>query len=258
MKKRQSTLLFLAAILILACSCPLVSSTAVNPAATTSVSPTNTAAAGAPPATSAAATTGPVVPVGPPAASPSGQPVNCRSGPDTSWSVVIILSPGQTVEIVGKTADGTWLEVKNPSLAGSFCWVSSGVVTTTGNLSGVAIVAAPPTSVVPTAVAAVVKSISVSVSPTEIHVGGCMGPIQPSTAFATIEVTGATKLNWHFDTKQNGALSIHSVSFNKAQAKDVSETFTPPLTAGTYWIRLEIDGVDLSGFDNQATYTISC
>ena len=259
MKKRQSTLLFLAAILILACSCPLVASTAV-PSATASASLTSTVAAGAPPATSAAATatTSPVAPAGAPVASPSGQPVNCRSGPDTSWSVVFILSPGQTAEIIGKTADGTWLEVKNPSIAGSFCWVSAGVVTTTGSLSGVAIVAAPPTSVVPTAVAVVVTSVSVSVSPTEIHVGGCMGPIQPSTASATIEVSGAIKLNWHFVTKQNGALSTHSVSFNKAQAKDVYESFTPPLTAGTYWVRLEIDGVDLSGMDNQATYKISC
>ena len=85
-----------------------------------------------------------------------------------------------------------------------------------------------------------------------------MGPIQPSTASATIEVTGAVKLSWHFETQQNGALSIHSLNFNKAQAKDVSESFTPPLTAGKYWVRLEIDGVDMSGFDNQATYKISC
>jgi len=262
MKKRQSALLILAAILILACSCPLVAGTAVNPTATASSSPTSTTSAGAPQtAASATATTGPVAPApsGAPVASPSGSPVNCRSGPDTSWSVVIILSPGQIAEIVGKTADGTWLEVKNPSLTGSLCWVSAGVVTTSGDLSGVSVVAAPPTSTGPTAVAAVVvTSISVSVSPTKIQVGGCMGPIQPSTASATIEVNGATKLSWHFDTEQNGALSIHSVIFNKAQAKDVSESFTPPLTAGTYWVRLEIEGQDLSGMDNQATYKISC
>jgi len=253
MKKRKSSLLLLAAILILACSCPLVSGTGVNPLAP--ASPTNTAAAGAP---SATATTGTAAPAGAPVASPSGQPVNCRSGPDTSWTVEIILSPGQNAEIVGKTADGTWLKVKNPILAGSFCWVSAGVVTTSGDLSGVAIVSAPPTTAAPTAAAVYVKSISVSISPTEIHVGGCMGPIQPSTVSATIEVSGAIKLSWHFDTKQNGALSIHSVSFNKAQAKDVSESFTPPLTAGTYWVRLVIDGQDLSGMDTQATYEISC
>ena len=57
---------------------------------------------------------------------------------------------------------------------------------------------------------------------------------------------------------KNGALPIHSLNFNKASDKDISATFTPPLTAGTYKVWIEIDGMDLSGMDTTASYKIEC
>lgn len=261
MKKRRSTLLFLAAVLVLACSCPLVNATGVTPTATSS--PTNgpggAPTASATPAPGASAV--PPSPSGAPVASTNGQVVNCRSGPGLNYGVVVILAAGQTAEIAGKSADGMWLELKNPSLPGSFCWVSTGVVTTTGDLSGIQVVAAPPLPTAPptSAVAnVVVTGVSVSVSPTTIGVPGCNGPIQPSTVSATIEVNGAIKLQWHFETEQNGALSIHGLIFTKAGAKDVSQTFTPPLTPGTWSVQLFIDGMNLKGMDAVATYKIHC
>jgi hypothetical protein len=169
------------------------------------------------------------------------------------------LQPGQSAEIVAKTVDGAWLEVKNPSLAGNLCWVSASVVTTTGNLGGVQVVAAPPTlPVPPTSDVVVVTDVSVSVTPDTISVPGCMGPIQPSTIIATIEVNGIIKLQWHFVTQQNGALPTHSLNFPKAGAKDVSQTFTPPLTAGKYRIELFIDGMNLKGMNAVVFYKINC
>ena len=85
-----------------------------------------------------------------------------------------------------------------------------------------------------------------------------MGPIQPSTINATITVTGAIKLQYHFETDQNGSLPRHSVNFKAAGIKDVSDNFTPPLTAGTYQVQLFIDGMNLNGMDTVATYKISC
>jgi hypothetical protein len=257
MERRRSIVFVLVGILILACSCPLVGTTGVSPTATAPSGnpPTSAPASAVPP--SAAPGNVPGVPV----ASTNGQPVNCRSGPGLTYEVVVVLSPGQTAQIVGKSADGTWLQLKNPSLAGSVCWVSTSVVSITGDLSGIPVAAAPPApSAAPTTEAAnvVVTSVSVSISPTTISVPGCFGPIQPSTASATIEVNGPIKLQWHFETQQSGALPIHGLIFNKAGAKDVSISFTPPVTPGTWRVELFVEGMNLKGMDSVATYKISC
>ncbi len=258
MRKHRLRLLALTGMLILACNFPLLAPGPSNAAATET-------ATEAPPVVLTAesltetATTVPVSSV--PMASPNGQPVNCRSGPGLFWSVTIILQPGQSAEIVAKTADGTWLEVKNPNLGGNLCWVSTGVVSTTGDLGPVAIAAGPPTPVQsPTSVVVSgnVTSVSISIKPTKISVGGCMGPIQPSTVTATITVSGPVKLHAWINTDQVGNLPSHALTFLKASSKDFSDSFTPPLTAGTYSVQLIIDGVSLKGMDAVATYKISC
>jgi hypothetical protein len=89
-------------------------------------------------------------------------------------------------------------------------------------------------------------------------VGGCVGPIQPVTINGTITVNGAIKLQWHFDTDQNGSLPRHSLNFKSAGTRDIIDTFLPPVTPGTYQVRLIIDGMSLNGMDAVASYKISC
>jgi hypothetical protein len=103
-----------------------------------------------------------------------------------------------------------------------------------------------------------VTDVSVSVNPSKIQVGGCIGPIQPSTINATITTNGAIKIQWHFETDQNGSLPAHSTKFLGPGPRNVSDSFTPPLTAGTYQVQLFIDGMNLKGMDAVATYKISC
>ncbi|HEY2981023.1 MAG TPA: hypothetical protein VGJ22_07580 [Anaerolineales bacterium] len=250
MKHRQRTLLFLSGILILACSCPLVSTTGVPATSTVPVgvgSPTNTFV---PLSTSAVAV-----------ASPNGQAVNCRTGPGTSWPIVITLNPGQSAEIVGRNAEGTWWQVKNPAVAGSFCWMSATFVTVSGDVSGVAIAAGPPApaaSATAVAGSGIVTNVSVSVDPEEIHVGGCVGPLQQSTVTANIVVNGAVKIDYHFETEQDGVFPIHGLNFNKASDKDVSQEFSPSLSPGNYWVKIVIEGVNLSGMHSVATYDVTC
>jgi len=255
MLKQRIIALFIISMLILACNFPSVTVNGVNPLATVA-SPTSAPAG----ATLAPASTVVLPTSSVPLASPNGQPLNCRSGPGTGWSVVVILNPGQTAEIVGKTPDASWWYVKNPFLQGNFCWISAAYTSTSGNLGGVPLAAIPPTVVLPTSVpaAVVVTDVSVSVSPATIHVGGCMGPIQPSTISATITTNGAIKLQYHFETDQNGSLPSHGVKFLAAGSRDVSDSFTPPLTAGTYQVQLFIDGMNLKGMDAVATYKITC
>jgi uncharacterized protein YraI len=258
MKKHRLASLLLTGLLIVACGFPLV-----NP---TTVAPTETASPTAAEATAVTTDTATVVPTATsvptpsvPMASPSGQAVNCRSGPSLGWEVVTLLQYGQSAEIVGKTIDGSWLEVKPPSSGDNPCWVSAGVVTATGDLSRVQAIAPPPVPTsLPTVVVMTLTDVSVSVSPSKINVPGCTGPIQPSTAIARITVNGPVKLHWHFETDQNGKLPTHALIFSKAGTKEVSESFTPVLSDGKYSVELHIDGFNLDGMNAVATYRINC
>ncbi len=260
MNKPRFALFVFIGILILACNLPAASSTAVSP--TDTVLPTAAEAVDVATDTPAPIPTITVAPSpGVPMASPSNQAVNCRSGPALGWNVVTLIQYGQSVEIVGKNADASWLEVKGPGLAGGVCWMSAGVVSVTGNLGNLPIVAAPvPPTGAPTIVASSpVSSVSISLSKTSISVAGCVGPVQPLTIYATIWVNRAVTLHWHFATQQYGNLNSHALILSKATGKDVSEKlYITKVVKGKYWVKLVIDDVDLSGMDASVTYEIKC
>lgn len=95
----------------------------------------------------------PVVPPPPATGVPAGTAtdyVNVRSGPGTQYPVLAVGAPGASAEIVGKSADGQWWQVKIPTQlsADGFGWVSASYVVT-ANTSGVPVVDAPPAPVVP-------------------------------------------------------------------------------------------------------------
>jgi hypothetical protein len=76
-----------------------------------------------------------------------GVPANCRQGPGTVYSVVNSALPGEQVEVLGKSADGTWWysQLKNDK-----CWISNIAGTPQGDLNLLQVIPAPPTPV-PTA-----------------------------------------------------------------------------------------------------------
>jgi hypothetical protein len=181
--------------------------------------------------------------------------VNVRGGPGVVYTEVGALAMGQTAVIDGQNAEGTWWRIVYPSGPGGHGWVAASVSTATC-VTGVAAVVPPATPTV--AIPIGVTNVTVSVDPKTIGVPGCMGPIMQSTVVATITVNGAIDLKYHFESDQLGSLGNHNLSFAGAGSKDVSEMFTPLLTAGTYWVRLYINDVDLGGMDNQAKYKITC
>ncbi len=260
MNRGRFSLILLAGILILACNFPVTLSAVTVPTATVQVLPADlgvTPILADEPATEAATVAVPMATACTPQLS-ANSPVNVRSGLGTEYDAIGALNTGQTAGIDGKNSDGTWWYIVFPSGPGGHGWVAASVTTATCNPTTVAVVAAPPTPVPPTEVIAQVIGASAWVDPETIGVAGCMGPIQPSSAGASIEVSGPMKVKWHFNTQQNGSLPSHTTNFNKAGSKDVSDTFVPPLTAGTYWVRLVIEGVDTSGWSMQAKYKISC
>jgi uncharacterized protein YraI len=92
----------------------------------------------------------------PPPPPPAGVPVatavdfvNVRSGPGTSYTVLVVAPPGASGEVTGKSADGAWWQVKISTTysADGFGWVSADWVYTqnTDSVPVVEASAPPPT-----------------------------------------------------------------------------------------------------------------
>ena len=67
--------------------------------------------------------------------------MNLRSGPGTAYEPQGQLIQGQTATVVGKSADGTWWQIK---VAGKTAWVFGELVQANAAAAGVAVVPAPP------------------------------------------------------------------------------------------------------------------
>ncbi len=68
---------------------------------------------------------------------------NCRGGPGIDYAVITSLSEGQSAAIVGRSTDSSWW-VLDPGIGGEICWISGTVVDVTGEITGVAVISAPP------------------------------------------------------------------------------------------------------------------
>lgn len=219
--------------------------TAMTPSATQSLALTDTPAATALPTNTVPPpnTSTPTVPV----AFPREVAVNCRLGPSTAWIVLSGLNVGASAQIVGKTADGAWWYIVDPFNSGRNCWVASSVTNTAGNLVGIPVAAAPN---------ATVTEASVDVDPNTISVAGCMGPIQPIEITGAIETNGPVTVTWHFETEQGGSMSTQTTEFDTFGEQDFSVDYTPPLTAGSYWVRLVVTSPN--NLQAEEEYTITC
>ena len=146
-------LVLLSAILVFACSCPLVTPTPGQPDAAqvaTALAATLTAAAPAPSSTSitTAPTSAPsAVPASPTACTATvvaNTPANIRSGPGTVYDAIATLPQAGSAEVAGKNNEGTWWYILIPG-GTNHGWIAASVVTPNCIPSSVAIVAAPPT-----------------------------------------------------------------------------------------------------------------
>lgn len=71
-------------------------------------------------------------------------PANCRQGPDVAYPVVNSALPGEQIEVVGKSADGTWWYGK---VDNDQCFISNIAGTPSGDLNLLTIIQAPPTPI---------------------------------------------------------------------------------------------------------------
>ena len=172
--------------------------------------------------------------------------VNCRLGYGTEWLAIAALLVDQPATITGKNATGTWWYITPPNAPGTSCWVAASVTNTAGNLAGLPIISQSTASV---------TKVTIE-KPDTISVAGCMGPMQPLSLKGNIEMNGPGTASWHFDTEQSGTLVAHSTNFDTVGSKSVADSFVPPLTVGSYWVKLVVTSPN--GEVAESNYTIEC
>ena len=136
---------------------------------------------------------------------PSGtlnQNANCRSGASTTFDIVAILLQGQNVPIVGKSPDGYYLVVIEPT-NGRECWLAANLIDVRGNLSEISVIQPPPLPAPPTPIpsptpsrppppptpdttAPVITSITLYPSTITVSGSGCSG--EPRTSTSTLSI----------------------------------------------------------------------
>ena len=125
--------------------------------------------------------------------------------------------------------------------------MASSVTNTAGNLGAIPVVEAPRASV---------TEVTVDVEPNALSIAGCAGPILPLEITGTIETNGPGPVTWYFETQQGGAMASQTTTFEASSPRDFSTTYTPTLTAGTYWVRLVVTSPN--SIQGEARYTITC
>ena len=184
-----------------------------------------------------------------PQATPLDQPVNCRFGPSTNYEQVGALLPDAYAQIIGKSDDGGWWQVQNPSGGNVNCWVADSVVAVSGGLDGIPVVAAPQPFI---------TDVKLDIKPDTVNQGsGCPGPAPTFSLKGTVYVNGPLEVKWHFETKKDGSLPEHTLSFSKYGYKEVTYDYTPSSwDKGDYWVRLVITSPNK--LFAEVTYHIKC
>jgi hypothetical protein len=147
---------------------------------------------------------------------PIGAPVNCRSGPATSFTVIGELQPGRQAEVIGKSADLAWWYVKNPSDPSTSCWLFADVVTVEGAMESLPVVNPPGVAV---------TAVTVSVEPPVMNVA-CTAFPQLVTINIQISVSGPSTVFWRWEEVSTGDVSEEqSLLFEEGGTKSVQDLY---------------------------------
>jgi hypothetical protein len=162
-------------------------------------------------------------------ASPLNQPVNCRYGPSTAYSVVGGLELGRQAEVVGKNIDVTWWVVKNPNDPSTYCWLSADLVETTGNSEALPVVAAP---------LAQVSNIQVNVDPPSLNIS-CGAFPQYINVTAAITTNGPATVTWRWETSEGETFDKDPLLYLEGNSQPVLLYYRVS-AAKDYWLQVHI------------------
>jgi hypothetical protein len=216
-------LIFIVVILITASSCNFPGT---PPQTTTPSTPTLDAI----PTTASTPTTVPIetllaevnLPTQVPSSTPSitlasarEQPVNCRFGPDVSYTIVGALNPGRQAEVIGKNPDITWLFVRNPSDPSNSCWLSADYINVEGNVDLLPVVGPPEI---------MVTSIKVRVDPPAMNVA-CDALPQSVIVTADITTNGPSIVFWQWESNTGHVSDEKQLLFESGGTKTVQDYY---------------------------------
>lgn len=162
-------------------------------------------------------------------ASPINQPVNCRYGPSTAYSVMGGLDVGRQAEIVGKNIDVTWWYVKSPNDPSTYCWLSADLIDTTGNTDALPVVAAP---------LAQVSNIQLNVEPPSLNVA-CGSFPQYVTVTAAITTNGPSTVTWRWETSEGETFDKDPLLYLEGNSQPVLLYYRVNV-AKDYWFQVHI------------------
>lgn len=162
-------------------------------------------------------------------ASPKDQPVNCRYGPEVSYSIVGALVVGGRAEVIGKSIDATWWYVRNPSDPSNNCWLSADFVAVTGNVDSLPVVSPPEIGV---------NNIRVEVDPVLMNVA-CDAFPQTVSVVAQVTANGPTIVTWRWEVSNGYTSTDETLLFETEGTKEVSG-FVTVWGANDFWVDLHV------------------
>ena len=160
-------------------------------------------------------------------ASPKDQPVNCRFGPGTQYSVAGALNLGRQAEMIGRNEDSSWWYVRNPSDPSTLCWLYAGVTDTVGDVEALPVVEPPEI---------MVTSVNVSVDPPFVNVA-CDALPQSFTLKAEIVTNGPSIVVWRWETSTGESSPEKNLLFEEGGTKSVQD-FYQVNAVNDYWIQV--------------------
>jgi hypothetical protein len=255
MKNNRLLTLIAIAALMLACNLPTAGGQGAPPAGEPSVLATETPPAGPPTETPVplpldTPTVTPTPTPSVPQVTPLKDAVNCRFAPGTAYaSIGSGLQPGNSAQVVGKSTDGGWWQIQNPTGGVDKCWVAASVTTATGDFTQVGVVAPP---------SPFVTSVVLTVKPESVNLGpGCSDPDPHFSFKGTIYVNGPVTVKWYFQTQEGGSMSEHSYTFTSFGFKEFSGDYSPSgPDKGNYWVRLVVTSPN--SIFGEGHYQIKC
>jgi hypothetical protein len=161
-------------------------------------------------------------------ASPREQPVNCRVGPDVSYTVIGALLVGNQAEVIGKNPDITWLYVRNPSDPSTNCWLSVDFIDVDGPVDLLPVIGPPEI---------MVTGIRISVDPVAMNVA-CDAFPQNVVISAEIITNGPTIVTWYWESNVGKTSPQKQVLFAAGGSKTVQDYYQVD-HAGDYSIQVK-------------------
>jgi len=181
--------------------------------------------------------------------------INVRNGPGTTYSVIGSLNERQVAAVDGKNVEGTWWYIVFAASPDGHGWVAGSVTTSNCIPSSLAVI---PAASLPTQFVAAINDVVVSVDPAEVSVPGCSGDKPHMTATATIRASGPMQVQYYFEIDGVGTAKSSTLAFAAYGYQNVSQKFRPEIVKGKHTVRLWIEGLDVTQWQDSATYTITC